>query len=111
MILLEVAPDLELQLGVARVDECAGLLRVRLRRVDEEVADDRDAVAAEAAEQLGDRDAERLALQVEQGHLDPGDRVRAHPAPVARELLHPVHEPLDAQRVLADQELRSAPRR
>ena len=106
VVLLEVAADLELQLGVARVDERAGLLRVRLGRVDEEVADDRNPVAAEAAEQLRDGDAERLPLQVEQGDLDPGDRVGADPAPVPRELLHAVHEPLDPQRILADEELR-----
>ena len=34
-------------------------------------------LAAVAAEQLGDRDAEGLALQVEQRHLDAGDRVGA----------------------------------
>ena len=77
VILAEVAPDLELQLGVAGVDERCGLARVRLRLVDEQVADDRNLPTAEAAEQLGDRDAERLALDVEERDLDPGDRVRA----------------------------------
>ena len=111
VVLAEVAAHLELQLGVAGVDERRRLARVRLRLVDEQVADDRSLATAEAAEQLGDRDAERLALEVEQRDLDPGDRVRGDPAPVARELLHPVHEPLGAQRVLADEELRQlAPR-
>ena len=104
--LREFAADLELQLAVARVDERLRLARVRLRLVDEQVADDRHAVGAEAAEQLRDGRAQRLALEVEEGDLEPGDRVGGDPAPVARELLHPVDEPLGAQRVLADEELR-----
>ena len=106
VILAEVAPHLQLQLRVAGVHERRRLARVRLRLVDEEVADDGRLPPAEAAEQLGDRDVERLALEVEQRDLDPGDRVGADPAPVARELLHPVHEPLRAERILADEELR-----
>ena len=106
VVLPEIAPDLELQLGVAGLDERGRLAGVRLGIVDEEVADDRDVAAAEAPEQLCDRDAERLPLDVEERHLDAGDRVGADPAPVARELLHPVHEPLGAERVLPDEELR-----
>ena len=106
VILAEVATDLELELGGAGIDERSRLARVRLRLVDEEVADDRNPLPAEPAEQLGDRDAERLPLEVEERDLDPGDRVGADPAPVAGELLHPVDEPLRAERVLADEELR-----
>ena len=106
VVLAEVAPDLELQLGVAGLDERGRLARVRLGLVDEEVADDRHRSPAEAAEQLRHRHAERLALEVEQRDLDAGDRVGADAAPVAGELLHPVHEPLGAERILADEELR-----
>ena len=105
VILSEVAPDLELQLGGAGIDERSGLARVRLRLVDEQVADDGNPLPAEPAEQLGDRDTERLPLDVQERDLDPGDRIGANPAPVAGELLHPVHEPLRAERVLPDEEL------
>jgi len=62
----------------------------------EEVADDRHRLAREAAEQLRDRQPERLALQVEQRHLDAGDRVGGDPGPVARVLLEAMEDPLDA---------------
>ena len=106
VVLSEVAPHLELQLRVAGVDERGRLAGVRLGLVDEQVADDRHLPTAEAAEQLGHRDAEGLALEVEERDLDPGDRVGRDAAPVARELLHPMDEPLRAERILADEELR-----
>ena len=106
VVLREVAADLQLQLGVSGLDEVGGLLRVRGRIVDEQVADHRDALASDAAEQLRDRNPERLPLQIEEGELEPRDRVGRDSAPVARVLLHPVHEPFDPERVLADHELR-----
>ena len=87
------------------LDEVGRLLRRGLGLVDEEVPDDGDGLAAEPAEQLCDRNAERLALEVEQRHLDACDRVRGDVGPVARVLLHAVQEPFDPQRVPADQEL------
>ena len=55
VILAEVPPDLQLQLRVAGVDERCRLAGVRLGLVDEQVADDGNLAAAEATEQLGDR--------------------------------------------------------
>jgi DNA-binding transcriptional regulator YhcF (GntR family) len=49
---------------------------------------------------------ERLALQVEERHLDARDRVCGDALPVPRVLLHAVYEPLDPERVLPDEELR-----
>ena len=49
MVLREVAPDLQLQLGMPGRDEVRRLLRVRLGLVDEEVADHRNPLAAVAA--------------------------------------------------------------
>ena len=106
VVLGEVPAHLELELGRARLRERGGLAGVRLGLVDEQVADDRHLPPAEAAEQLGHRHAERLALEVEERDLEARDRVGAHPAPVAGELLHPVDEPLGAQRILPDEELR-----
>ena len=54
VVLPEVAADLQLQFAVAGLDELRRLLRVRLRGVDEQVADQRDLLAAVAAEQLRD---------------------------------------------------------
>jgi hypothetical protein len=104
-VLAEVAADLQLQLGVAGVHERGRLVGVRLGLVDEEVADDGHRCAAHAAEQFGHRHAQRLALDVQQRHLDAGDRVGGDRGPVAGVFLHAVQQPLEAQRVLADEEL------
>ena len=66
----------------------------------------RDAVALLAAEQLVDRHAQRLALDVVQGDVDRRDRGGEHPA--ALEILAAVHllpERADLHRIAADEEL------
>ena len=66
----------------------------------------RDAVALLAAEQLVDRHAERLALDVVEGDVDGGDRRLQHAA--ALEVLAAIHllpERADLHRVAADEEL------
>src|SRR5207245_7008416 len=63
-------------------------------------------VAHRAAEQLVDRHAERLGLDVPQGQLDAGHRlVRDAPAVLAHAPQHVPVEALDRPRVLPDQEI------
>lgn len=90
-------------------DEFRRLAGVRLGLVDEQVAHDRHRVAHTPTEQVDHRGAERLALEVEERHLEPRDRIRGDRLPVAGVLLHPVDEPRGAERVLADEELRKLP--
>ena len=68
---------------------------------------DADMVAEAAAEQVPDRLAERLALDVPEGHLDPGHRAAAdgpEHAVAHRGDEHPVPEPVDVARLLADED-------
>ena len=91
---LEAAP---LHLGAERGDVVVGAQR---RHADQLVVAhavgaamrpvDRDALAHRPAEQLVDRHAERLALDVEQRVLDRGDGARVHPARRLH-LAHPQH--------------------
>jgi hypothetical protein len=76
------------------------------------VGEERHVVALLAAEQLVDRHAERLALDVVQGDVDRRDRGREDAA--ALEVVRPVHllpQRADVHRVLADQELAEVPDR
>src|SRR5262249_36791291 len=104
-VLAQVAADLEFELGEAAVHEVRRLLSVALGGVDEQVAGRRGVVPAEASQQLCDRHAEELALGIEQGHLEAGDGIGADLTPVAAELLHAVHEPVDPAWILSQQEL------
>ena len=58
-----------------------------------------------AAEQIAERNAERLALDVPEGDVDAADGVdhRAAAAEIDGGLVHLAPEPLDIERVLADQ--------
>ena len=69
-------------------------------------------VAVRRAEQLEDRLAERLALDVPEGDVEAADRVDRDPAPaeVDEAAVHLVPQPLDVQRVLADQHVAQAHR-
>ena len=71
-----------------------------------------DALVADGAEQLADRLARRLALEVPERDVEAADRVDrdAAPADVVDAAVHLVPEPLDVVRVLAEQELAQAVR-
>ena len=67
-------------------------------------------VAVRRAEQLVDRLAERLALDVPERDVEAADRVDRDPAPaeVDEAAVHLLPEPLDVERVLADQDVAQA---
>ena len=69
-----------------------------------------DPVVLDGAEQLADRLAERLPLDVPERDVDAADRVDRDPAAADEDhaAIHLVPEPLDVERVLADQQLAQA---
>ena len=69
-----------------------------------------DAVVVDGAEQLAHRLAEGLPLDVPEGDVDAADRVDRDPAAADEDdaAIHLVPEPLDVERVLADQQLAEA---
>ena len=96
----------EPQRGEALLAPAERVLRQLLRGGSGQVAVDAHPLARRPAEQVVDRHAEPLALQIPQREVDPGDRAHDHlpgrPERAAGELAPPV---LDPRRVLPDQQL------
>ena len=114
--------DVRLEGAVAALDDLAaergdGVVGVELRRAGHLPGArarraavrpvERDRLPRRAAEELGDRDAERLALEVEERVLDPADRLLHDRArALARPAVEVPVDRLDRARVAADDERR-----
>ena len=108
--LAEVLPA-ELEGGEARLLEAGRLLAgLDAVRPEEGGGVGADLGVGRAAQEVAERAAERLALDVPEGDVDAADGVdhRAAAAIVDRGLVHLVPEALDVERVLADQDLAQA---
>ena len=83
------------------------------RRAEERAGVGPQRLGEAAAEQLPDRHAERLALDVPEGQVDAAHRVDADPAPAAVDVgpVHLVPEILGLERVFADHDVRQPGRR
>ncbi len=92
--------------GEALLAPAQCVLHQRLRAFPRHVAVDAHPLARRATEEVVDRDAEPLALEIPERDVDPGDRAHDHlprrPERAADHLAPPV---LDLARVLADEQL------
>jgi hypothetical protein len=105
-VVVERGERAEPQRGEALLLPAQRVLHQRLGRVSRHVAIDAHLLAGRAAEEVVDRNAETLPLQIPERDVDPGDRAHDHlpgrPEGAAHHLAPPV---LDLPGVLPDQEV------